>query len=122
MSEGEDMEARYLTNERGERIGVVMDMETYHVLQEAQRVYEEGIEVFESNRRRIREELEHLQEEEGPRREALEFHLATLDEILEDVEDHEATEAFDRDMAEIERGEAELIPWEQSKARRRGEL
>ncbi len=64
------MEARYLTNETGERIGVVLSVEEYERLTEA-------------------------------------------------VEDLEAIAAYDEDMARIERGEAELIPWEESKRRRR---
>lgn len=43
-------------------------------------------------------------------------------EDREELEDLEAASALDSDMAEIESGEAELIPWEQAKARRRGGL
>lgn len=42
---------------------------------------------------------------------------------LEDLEDREeeleATRAFDEDVEKIERGQAELIPWEESKWQRR---
>jgi PHD/YefM family antitoxin component YafN of YafNO toxin-antitoxin module len=64
------MEARYLTDENGERVGVVLSVDEYERLTEA-------------------------------------------------VEDLEAIGAYDEDMARIERGEAELIPWEESKRRRR---
>lgn len=64
------VEARYLTNEDGARVGVVLSVDEYERLMEA-------------------------------------------------VEDLEAIGAYDEDMARIERGEADLIPWEESKRRRR---
>lgn len=42
-------------------------------------------------------------------------------EATEELEDRLAAEALDEDKARIERGEAELIPWEESKRRRAGE-
>ena len=64
------MEARYLTNEDGARVGVILSVDEYERLMEA-------------------------------------------------VEDLEAIEAYDEDIARFERGEANLIPWEESKRRRR---
>jgi hypothetical protein len=64
------VEARYLTNEDGARVGVILSVDEYERLMEA-------------------------------------------------VEDLEAIGAYDEDMARIERGEADLIPWEESKRRRR---
>ncbi len=66
------MEARYLTNENGERVGVVLDVGEYERLRDAA-------------------------------------------EELEDIA------AADEARAELERGEAERVPWEASKERRRGE-
>lgn len=40
-------------------------------------------------------------------------------ERLESLEDQEAIRAFDADTEMLERGEAELLPWEESKRRRR---
>jgi len=64
------VEARYLTNEDGARVGVILSVDEYERLMEA-------------------------------------------------VEDLEAIEAYDEDIARFERGEANLIPWEESKRRRR---
>ncbi len=64
------MEARYLTNEDGARVGVILSVDEYERLMEA-------------------------------------------------VEDLDAIGAYDDDMVRIERGEAGLIPWEESKRRRR---
>ncbi len=63
------METRYVVNEDGERVGVILDIEEY------ERMVEE----------------------------------------LEEFEDILATQAYDEAKAEIERGEDELIPWEQAK-------
>ncbi|MEJ7632837.1 MAG: hypothetical protein WKF28_10040 [Rubrobacteraceae bacterium] len=63
------METRYVVNEDGERVGVILGIEEY------ERMVEE----------------------------------------LEEFEDILATQAYDEAKAEIERGEDELIPWEQAK-------
>lgn len=63
------METRYVVNEDGERVGVILGIEEY------ERMVEE----------------------------------------LEESEDILATQAYDEAKAEIERGEDELIPWEQAK-------
>ncbi len=63
------METRYVVNEDGERVGVILGIEEY------ERMVEE----------------------------------------FEEFEDILATQAYDEAKAEIERGEDELIPWEQAK-------
>jgi hypothetical protein len=62
------MEARYLTDENGKRIGVVLDIEEYERLRE----------------------------------------------IEDEMEDLEALQAARETKAAIERGEDEVIPWEQA--------
>ncbi len=62
------MEARYLTDENGKRIGVVLDIEEYERLRE----------------------------------------------IEDEMEDLEALQAARETKAAIERGEEEVIPWEQA--------
>lgn len=61
------MEARYLTDKNGERVGVVLSVEEYESLVEA----------------------------------------------LEELEDVEHVRAAERTRAAIERGEEEVIPWEE---------
>ncbi len=62
------MEARYLTDESGKRIGVVLDIEEYERLRE----------------------------------------------IEDEMEDLEALQAARETKAAIERGEEEVVPWEQA--------
>lgn len=59
----------------------------------------------------------YITDEEGNRQEVI---LSVEDyekllEAAEELEDLLAAEALDEDRARIERGEAELIPWEQAK-------
>ncbi len=118
------MEARYLTNERGERVGVIMDLDEFATIVDAYRTISQaasnleryalalsGSADVEEARRRYAEALEVLAD--ARRR------LASAEEELDELEDREAAAALGEDLVRIERRDAELIPWEESKARRR---
>lgn len=127
------MEARYLTNEEGERLGVVVNEDEYEELRDAreqlaqaEKRYHEAREFLkgtlrlarslgeDSYRAIITEITDELTKDASSSEEAREY--------LEDFEDVQAEAVYEEDMKKIERGDAELIPWERSKARRRGGL
>lgn len=65
----------------------------------------------------------YITDEEGNRQEvilSIEDYESLL-EAAEELEDRMAEEALEKDKAHIERGEAELISWEESKRRRDGD-
>lgn len=127
------MEARYLTNKEGERLGVFVSEDEYEELQDAreqlaraEKQYHDAREFLKGTLRLARslggdayrsmlaEITDGLTKEASNSEEAREY--------LEDFEDILAEIVYDEDMGRIERGEAEVIPWDRSKARRRGEL
>ncbi|QIN80337.1 hypothetical protein GBA65_19460 [Rubrobacter marinus] len=127
------MEARYLTNKEGERLGVVVDEDEYEKLRnareqlaQAEKRYDEAREFLKETLRLARSlgddayQAVLAQIMDGLTKEASNSEQAR--EYLEDFEDVLAEVIADEDMDRIERGEAEVILWERSKARRRGEL
>jgi hypothetical protein len=127
------MEARYLTNEEGERLGVVVDEDEYEALRDAsaraaraEKRYNDARDFLKGTLRLARslgedsyqtiiaEMTDKLEEEASESEEAR--------ERLELFEDVQAEMVYEESIKQIERGEAEVIPWERSKARRRGGL
>ncbi len=126
------MEAQYLTNKEGERIGVFLDMERYEAARRAERdaaQKEKELRTKESVLSELigqirsfdAETYEHLlaivEEKAHANAESPEEAQARLDII----EDFEAAAAMDEDVEKMLSGEANAIPWERSKARRRGD-
>ena len=127
------MEARYLTNEEGERLGVVVDENEYEKLRDArgqlaqaEKRYQDAREFLKGTLRLARslgedayraivaEITDDLAKEAINSKDAQEY--------LEDFEDVQAEIVYDEEVGRVERGEAEVISWGRSKARRRGEL
>lgn len=126
-------EARYLTNEKGERLGIVVDPEQ---IESILKIHRQLTDISES----LRESISELEEsgtsfeDSGAGQRDLgrvEERLAELSERLEELEDLEASRVYYEAMNEIERGDDEpkllrealpRIEQEREDLRRRGEL
>lgn len=126
-------EARYLTNEKGERLGVVVDPEQ---IESILKIYRHLADISES----LRESISELEESGAISKTAgtkhrdlgrVEEELAALGERLEELEDLEASRVYYEAMDEIERSDdkptllREALPrieQEREELKRRGEL
>lgn len=133
------MEARYLTNEEGERVGVFVDMDEYEAVEkeraEIRRRLEENealiLQILETARRLSGDDYEQFLAliREGSIARGLT--PEQIEERLENLEDYEALMASTDDAAELEgdseqttplRTALERVEAEREALRRRGEL
>ncbi len=123
------MSTRYIVDAEGHPVEVILDLGDLRRMLEASKIAAEAAADLE---RVIREaarisnlapDVEGYEEavraiEDAQRAFAISvgYSIGQLEEL---EEDREAIRALDEDTERIERGEAELIPWEESKRRRR---
>lgn len=112
-------EAQYIVDEQGNQKGVLLDVTYYRVLldaREQQRRLEEAFEEQQETEQRLRkseeEARERLREAEAQHKKAEEELRQAVQEAREELEDQLAAGAIAEDRARIERGEEELVPWE----------
>jgi hypothetical protein len=128
------MSTRYIFDAEGKPIEAVLDLEEIRKVLEAQRQVAEVVARVEKATREFVNTQAHTRTaakaaEDGTqyRRDlrtiadaqrtlsSFVWDLEELEEIEEDLEDLEAIQAYDADMEKLERGDGELVSWEQAK-------
>lgn len=127
------MATRYIVDAEGRPVEAILDLDDLRQVLEAQRQVAEAVAMVERATRDLAEarragardvervaaqHRKNLQVIENAQRKFAAV-MSGLGELADLEEDLEAIRAFDEDMERIERGEAGLIPWEESKRRRR---
>lgn len=126
------MSTRFIYNAEGRPVEAILDLDDLRQVLEAQRQVAEAVARVERATRDLAEvqrasaeDVDRVAAQHRMNLQAIEDAQRKLAAVmsglreLEDLEEElEAIQAFDEDMGRIERGEAELIPWEESKRRR----
>ena len=119
------MSVRYIIDTEGRTVSAVLDIDQYEALLKAQRKLSEAtVQLYRAVRGIAHKASEHEQAEyrRSVNRvaDAQRMMSATVEALeglddREDLEDLEAIQAYDVSVNELERGEGELVPWEQAK-------
>ena len=129
-----EMSTRYIVDAEGRPVEAIMDLDELRRVLEAQKQAAAALARIERKVRDLADKRpdvvivdaardaeqyrRDLQAIEDAERTLSEF-VGGLEKLEEREEEREAVRAFDEDAERIERGEAELIPWEESKRQRR---